>query len=584
MSNITCQAHIEQGPNKGNICGKKCLEKYCIKHIRNKIRDDSPNTRYCDISRSCYKILQGTQVKCESCLIKARQGDRKRDKEKRDDTTSCINCASALTDDNIVVGKKGHVIRRCITCYNILIEIEKNRGDRLRNFKCEAFKNKDSAWNQYINSAKKRKIRFELTKESFDIIIVQPCYYCNHSIHEEINGIDRINNNDGYILTNVIPCCELCNIMKGSYHPIEFIDKIYSIHNYIHNNVQLSQEYITLWGSTCLNRTKTYYMSYIKSASDRNLAFELSEENYWKIKGSNCYLCGIKSENGHINGIDRFNNKLGYTIENSRPCCGHCNIIKKHIDHSQFINKINSITSQYIKLKTRLSSESIPIRKRINEERIKNTDMICDIPIIARKYKPVNELIVPDYEIPTRILDILEDLPVIPESPIIKQWKVKQIYKHFQANNMHPYKVWCETTHQFAEGQWTQMWTEFIASLHSTTYEIAEQIIRKFIESLRKLRHNILSDAQNHRKNPLERGDRQQWPTISVLRAYKEGKMTLFKEFQDKYTGDDPCSSTKRWQVFTQSLDTAIDDTTRKSIISKFMVAQRTRVYRKSKQ
>ena len=125
-----------------------------------------------------------------------------------------------------------------------------------------------------------------------------------------------------------------------------------------------------------------------------------------------------------------------------------------------------------------------------------------------------------------------------------------------------------------------EVWLQFTGALKDKLN--AEQIIRDFVLSLRKLRHNKIVEATNHANHPLERENRQQWPAISVLRAYKEGKIDLFKKFQEDYTGDmpDDVKWIGRWEGFVSSLESATDEE-RKKFISKFMTAQRTRVYRK---
>jgi len=41
------------------------------------------------------------------------------------------------------------------------------------------------------------------------------CYYCNHDLEETGIGLDRIDNDKGYLENNVVPCCWICNKIKG---------------------------------------------------------------------------------------------------------------------------------------------------------------------------------------------------------------------------------------------------------------------------------------------------------------------------------------------------------------------------------
>ena len=76
----------------------------------------------------------------------------------------------------------------------------------------------------YRKDARIRNLKFSLSREEFKNIIFKNCHYCNDipstlAINKSknptsilYNGIDRINNEIGYELTNCVPCCTDCNI------------------------------------------------------------------------------------------------------------------------------------------------------------------------------------------------------------------------------------------------------------------------------------------------------------------------------------------------------------------------------------
>ena len=91
--------------------------------------------------------------------------------------------------------------------------------------------------NSYKNGAKKRKIEYELTEEQFREITKKDCYYCGAKANGMIkykecngyyiyNGIDRIDNNRGYTIDNVVPCCKHCNRSKYKRTLSEYKDWI----------------------------------------------------------------------------------------------------------------------------------------------------------------------------------------------------------------------------------------------------------------------------------------------------------------------------------------------------------------------
>ena len=80
----------------------------------------------------------------------------------------------------------------------------------------------------YKNPAKKRGYSFKLTYDEFKTIFHGKCDYCGE---EDARGIDRVDNNIGYIKENSVPCCEMCNKMKWRLDKKEFLKQIDKIFN-----------------------------------------------------------------------------------------------------------------------------------------------------------------------------------------------------------------------------------------------------------------------------------------------------------------------------------------------------------------
>lgn len=84
----------------------------------------------------------------------------------------------------------------------------------------------------YRDSAKQKSLSFELTKEQVRHLTSSRCYYCGclpstlkcrkykndrSSWGDYVyNGIDRVDNGIGYIMSNCVSCCETCNRGKGA--------------------------------------------------------------------------------------------------------------------------------------------------------------------------------------------------------------------------------------------------------------------------------------------------------------------------------------------------------------------------------
>lgn len=93
--------------------------------------------------------------------------------------------------------------------------------------------------NIYKMKARIRGLAFEVSLDCFREIVSSNCIYCgspptNKYIRGErasyYSGIDRVDNKLGYIMTNIVPCCWVCNDLKGSFNKSIFFEKVKSIY------------------------------------------------------------------------------------------------------------------------------------------------------------------------------------------------------------------------------------------------------------------------------------------------------------------------------------------------------------------
>lgn len=64
---------------------------------------------------------------------------------------------------------------------------------------------------------------FQLSLEEFVFIVSQPCFYCGTTTEQ--CGIDRWDNVKGYLISNCLPCCKVCNMMKRGMQWSDFIQQ-----------------------------------------------------------------------------------------------------------------------------------------------------------------------------------------------------------------------------------------------------------------------------------------------------------------------------------------------------------------------
>lgn len=89
------------------------------------------------------------------------------------------------------------------------------------------------------------------------------------------------------------------------------------------------------------------YKRYQRGALDRKLEFKLSKKHFLHLVTSRCKYCGIKPFQKHKNatymGIDRMDNKKGYTKYNVISCCKYCNYAKSTMGFVEFDNWLERV-------------------------------------------------------------------------------------------------------------------------------------------------------------------------------------------------------------------------------------------------
>lgn len=72
------------------------------------------------------------------------------------------------------------------------------------------------------NATLKREKEWNLTFEEYKDLISKPCTYCEKDISQEKGcGLDRLDNNMGYNINNVVPCCKACNSARNTHFTAE---------------------------------------------------------------------------------------------------------------------------------------------------------------------------------------------------------------------------------------------------------------------------------------------------------------------------------------------------------------------------
>jgi hypothetical protein len=361
--------------------------------------------------RGCRAELDVTDknINCEACKEKMREKEKKRTERRaiaRKTADCCPRCNKKYDDPNEFIGPNGQPVEKCRSCRercrtydrsartngikksypmseatkekkelwkkehydkivgywikhrskNIIVKDEnywklnaehaKMKRDMLtdeeRIFVNET-KRKDIGYklDYYKYRSKKCKIEWELTDEESCDMFMQNCYYCNCEADEYHNGIDRIDNEIGYTSANCVSACRMCNVIKGCLEWDVFLKRCEHILTYL--KIIDGHMYDNIYPVSISQN----YEGYQIGAQHRNINFELTEQDYCNIVSGRCYLCGTESHNNHINGIDRFDSKRDYKVDNCKTCCTECNYMKNKYDYDTYVKKLLEIYNNH---------------------------------------------------------------------------------------------------------------------------------------------------------------------------------------------------------------------------------------------
>lgn len=165
---------------------------------------------------------------------------------------------------------KYHIVCKCVCGSTVDVSMYHLLSGNTRSCRCQTSKilsnGKGAAslkywYNIYKLNALKLQREFKLTLGEFKLLTVNKnCVYCgepakllNRYLNNKgnqkrknkrykqstvdaaniyVNGVDRIDNNVGYIKENCCTCCESCNFMKQNFTAAQFIEKAHKISHY----------------------------------------------------------------------------------------------------------------------------------------------------------------------------------------------------------------------------------------------------------------------------------------------------------------------------------------------------------------
>lgn len=186
--------------NKLCKCGKIKLDDFYCGYCRekhnkrnNKVVLQTANRKLNNLCR-CNKPLVLGKSRCYGCAEREKNRKNKQ-RQERKVLGVCTRCGN-----EIVTHKSCEV---CRTKANILYNTNKKLNEELRA--------KRILSNAKVKYKSDIKFTYDITLDFILEAFTKNCSYCEQG--EDI-GLDRIDNEKGYLKTNVVPCCLTCNLIR----------------------------------------------------------------------------------------------------------------------------------------------------------------------------------------------------------------------------------------------------------------------------------------------------------------------------------------------------------------------------------
>ena len=305
--------------NEGCVFKRSKENLYCNKHQLCIFVDETiaMNKKVCkQYIRGCRTQLdlEYQYSRCQSCLEKDRNQDKTRrvnatNRKKTDTHQTCSTCCKEF-ENSLFIGVSGGTTKTCKNCRDAN-RIQDQKRDKEH---CNEL--------HRITDKKPERIakKAEWKEANYEKIVMYCMNHRQRKIDEDITE---------YLARNA---------QNAKQWRDNNPDKVSMINQNKINNINLQ------------------YGVYSRSARDKNLDFEILQEEFDKLVKEPCHYCDVIQERG-FNGIDRLGSNIGYIVDNCVSCCKTCNYMKCSLSVDVFLKRIEHILSYNNKIKGRYFPE-----------------------------------------------------------------------------------------------------------------------------------------------------------------------------------------------------------------------------------
>jgi len=320
---------------KGGCKFKRSDEnRYCGKHQICLFEDETRELN----KKLCYNYIRGCREqldqeykfnKCEECLEKEREKDRKRRSKVNEVVTEtiqnevviltkqCSFCRKSFPLDKFI----GEKVAETKTCFDCRAEGKKNDLKRDKEHR-NAVARKNEA------KPERKAVKKKWEENNYEKVALKTLNYRQRKMDED---------QEAFLKRNAE------NAKKWR-----------------ENNSEKMLE----TNENKKNSTEINYSNYKRNAEYKNLDFTINYEEYVELVAKDCHYCGIIQDRG-FNGIDRKDQTKGYVLENCVSCCKICNYMKGSTSDEVFIKRVEHILTFQGKIKGNLYPDCFSNHKSV---------------------------------------------------------------------------------------------------------------------------------------------------------------------------------------------------------------------------
>ena len=295
--------------------------KYCQKHQLCIFVDDTVDMG----KKVCKNYVRGCRsqldldyqyIRCQSCLERERERERERNRRSNTKSTTntdthqtCSTCCQEL-ENSLFVGVNGGNTKTCKNCRESN-HIQDQKRDKEHRNELDRIASK---------KPERKEVKQQWNENNYEKVVMKSMNYRQRQIETDIEGY----------------------LNKNAENAKQWRE----------NN----PEKVADSNKSRLENIKIHYSNYIRCAGDKNLDFEISQEEFNTLVKEPCHYCNIIQERG-FNGVDRLHSNVGYVMDNCVSCCKTCNYMKCSLSADVFLKRIEHILSYNNKINGRYFTE-----------------------------------------------------------------------------------------------------------------------------------------------------------------------------------------------------------------------------------